>query len=38
MRARLDAEFMSKIECGLQKLEESLYWMELLVEAQIIPG
>jgi four helix bundle protein len=37
MRARSDAEFISKIEGGLQELEESLYWMELLVEAQILP-
>lgn len=36
MRARSDAEFISKIEGGLQELEESLYWMELLVEAKII--
>ena len=36
-RARSDAEFISKIECGLQELEESCYWMELLVEAEIIP-
>lgn len=36
MRARSDAEFISKIEGGLQELEESLYWMELLVEAQIV--
>lgn len=36
MRARSDAEFISKVEGGLQELEESLYWMELLVEAQIV--
>jgi len=36
MRARSDAEFISKIEGGLQELEESMYWMELLVEAQIV--
>ncbi|UWX57519.1 four helix bundle protein [Chlorobaculum sp. MV4-Y] len=36
-RARSDAEFISKIEGGLQELEESCYWMELLVEAGIIP-
>jgi len=34
-RGRSDAEFVSKIEGGLQELEESLYWMELLVEAGI---
>ena len=36
-RARSGAEFVSKIECGLQELEESVYWMELLVEAGIVP-
>ncbi len=37
MRARSDAEFISKIEGGLQELEESCYWLELLVEAKIFP-
>jgi len=36
-RARSDAEFISKIEGGLQELEESVYWMELLAESGIIP-
>jgi len=36
-RARSNAEFISKIESGLQELEESLYWMELLIEAAIVP-
>ena len=36
-RARSGAEFVSKIECGLQELEESVYWMELLVDAEIVP-
>lgn len=36
-RARSDAEFISKIEGGLQELEESLYWMELLIAAGIVP-
>jgi four helix bundle protein len=35
-RARSNAEFISKIEGGLQELEESAYWMELLVESAII--
>ncbi|MBN1593317.1 MAG: four helix bundle protein, partial [Candidatus Coatesbacteria bacterium] len=35
-RARSDAEFVSKIEVGIQELEESLYWMELLIEAGIV--
>ena len=35
-RARSDAEFISKIESGLQELEETMYWLELLAEAEII--
>ncbi len=35
-RARSDAEFISKIEGGLQELEESCYWLELLLEANIM--
>ena len=35
-RARSTAEFISKIEVGLQELEETVYWLELLVEAEII--
>ncbi|MBP7829410.1 MAG: four helix bundle protein [Kiritimatiellae bacterium] len=30
-RARSDAEFISKMEGGLQELEETDYWMDLLV-------
>ena len=30
IRARLSAEFISKLEGGLQELDESAYWMELL--------
>lgn len=36
IRSRSTAEFVSKIEGGLQELEESAYWMELLVESQIV--
>ncbi len=36
-RARSTAEFVSKIEGGLQELEESSYWLELLVGAAIMP-
>ena len=32
-RARSDAEFVSKLDGALQELEESEYWMELLVES-----
>jgi four helix bundle protein len=37
MRARSVAEFVSKVEGGLQELEETAYWLELLVEGEIIP-
>lgn len=36
-RSRSTAEFVSKIEGGLQELAESAYWLELLVESEIIP-
>jgi four helix bundle protein len=35
-RARSDAEFISKIGVALQELEETGYWLELLVGAGII--
>ncbi|MGH7201452.1 MAG: four helix bundle protein [Planctomycetaceae bacterium] len=35
-RSRSDAEFISKLEGGLQELEETMYWLELLVEAEAI--
>jgi four helix bundle protein len=35
-RSRSDAELVSKIEGGLQELEETVYWLELLVESGII--
>jgi four helix bundle protein len=35
-RARSQAEFVSKIEGGLQELEETVYWLELLIEAGIV--
>jgi len=38
MRARSVAEFISKIEGGLQELEETQYWLELLQESEIIPA
>jgi four helix bundle protein len=34
-RAKSDADFISKIEGGLQELEETEYWLELLGEANI---
>ena len=36
MRARSNAEFISKIEGGLQELEETTYWFELLIESKVI--
>jgi four helix bundle protein len=36
-RAKSDADFISKIEGGLQELDETAYWLELLVEAGIVP-
>ena len=33
-RARSDAEFISKIEGGLQELDETAYWLELIVESR----
>lgn len=35
-RAKSKADFISKIEGGLQELEESIYWIELLVQAKYI--
>ena len=35
-RARSDAEMISKIEGGLQELDETMYWMELLIESGIV--
>ena len=38
VRARSDAEFVSKLQLGLQELEECHYWMELMDEADIFPA
>ena len=35
-RARSDAEFLSKIRLALQELDETAYWLELLVESEIM--
>ncbi len=37
-RARSNAEFISKLEAGLQELEETSYWLELLSGSGIMPG
>lgn len=34
IRARSNAEFISKIEGGLQELEETSYWLELFAESK----
>ncbi len=38
VRARSTAEFVTKIEVGLAELEEAIYWLELLVDAQVVPA
>ena len=35
-RSRSNAEMISKIETALQELDESVYWMELLIESNIV--
>ncbi|MSQ96079.1 MAG: four helix bundle protein [Gemmataceae bacterium] len=35
-RARSTAEFISRLEGGLQELEETSYWLELLLEGGVI--
>ena len=36
-RSRSSAEIVSKVDTGLQELEESRYWLELLLMANIVP-
>jgi four helix bundle protein len=35
-RAKSDADFINKVQGALQELDETAYWLELLVEADII--
>ncbi len=35
-RAKSVADFINKIEGGLQELDETAYWLELLVESKIV--
>ncbi len=35
-RAKSNADFISKIEGGLQELEETAYWLELLCDSNIV--
>ena len=37
-RARSTADFISELEGGLQELEETAYWLELLVEGEVVPA
>lgn len=37
-RARSDAEFVAKLGDCLKELEETTYWLELLVESGCMPG
>jgi len=36
-RSRSTAEAISKIEVALQELDETAYWLELLIDADIVP-
>ena len=36
-RSKSTADFISKLEGGLQELDETAYWIELLVAAGIVP-
>jgi four helix bundle protein len=35
-RSRSDAELVSKFETALQELDETAYWLELLVDAEVV--
>ena len=35
-RSRSDAELISKLEVAIQELDETMYWIELLVDAEIV--
>jgi four helix bundle protein len=37
-RAKSNLDFISKIEGGMQELEETLYWLELLEETGLCPS
>ena len=36
-RAKSDADLVSKVEGGLQELDETSYWLELIGEVEILP-
>ena len=35
-RSRSNAEFISKLEAGLQEIEETVYWLNLLIDSEIV--
>ncbi len=37
-RGRSRAEFISKLNIALEEADESLYWLELLTEAKLLPA
>jgi len=37
-RAKSDADFIHKMESGLQELDETSYWLELLAESGLLPA
>jgi four helix bundle protein len=37
-RSRSTAEFISKLESASQELEETMYWIELLIESGTVPS
>jgi four helix bundle protein len=37
-RSRSSAEYISKTELATQELEETGYWIELLIDAEIVPA
>ncbi|MBI5058581.1 four helix bundle protein [candidate division KSB1 bacterium] len=36
-RARSNAEFLSKIQSAMQELDETGYWLELLIDSGLVP-
>ena len=36
-RGRSKAEFIAKIGISIEEADESMYWMELLIDAEIVP-
>ena len=35
-RSRSDAELISKMEVAIQELDETMYWLELMIDAEIV--